>query len=716
MSTIQVNRIINLAATVGVNTEDLALMPEIKQSFLNLGSSTSNTLIAGVEASKYKAIKVFSHYVSNRDDEVSVAVGWSAMLAQLKDGDTIVFDGMFKVPVQANQLVLENFKNVTLTGGGFYRWVGCSEHMIRFHACEGLVISGMTFLGTDGGFFVWGNQGIYTRDCVNTVIENCKFKDIGDAAIRTCRVTEVYYPPTTVGIIIKNNFFTNCTQVTTSGTGALKYIFTGNVTENMYSLKIARRNTDDTGWHLVYGNHFKGCEMGVELQGANKVKFYGNTVIGKSLVRMYRNDETFGPTWVANKDISIHDNDFISTGNSDCIYINNQNSDISTPTDVAGYIEITNNRMTQNFSGNRGSIFLSSYSGAKLTDRLTIRGNKFLGTEHINLLASQSNNPLSMAGMDLDISENEGNFKGWFVSANIYLDPAVTNGSFICEGNRVSCNGIIDFYVATVIETSPVLKEYIVANNTFKTTGTYQHLKLGFNDRLPMAQHTEIVGNTFKVDSNSGGDMIRFSAPPASRVDEFSYDISDNKFILTGTFTTGPNQPRAMIAPLQSFFTMAAPKNLIAQNNTWVGPNARIPRSDNSLIPFSLRTIIRRSKQGLEARGELVHSSTSTNVSGVTGTIRNTKVYADRTIVMDGIWENAAGNSFNLIFGVPLEDTNYTLTFTPVYTEALAHRIVSKSTTFAVVRCTTLAGTDVSPVYSFTVTGKLSESQMSNYI
>jgi hypothetical protein len=682
-----------------------------------LAAVGSTVLIAGVPAFKYKAVKVFGHYVTDRDDASSVAAGWTALLAELNDGDVIVFDGMFKTPVQADQLILENFKNVVLWGGGFYRWAGCSEHIIRFHTCEGILVHAMSFIGVDTAWFQWGFQGLYTRDCVNTLIDGCKFKDIGDAAIRTCRVTETYYPPTTNGIVITNCFFTNCTQVTTSGTGALKYIFTGNVCENMYSLKIARRNTEETGWHLVYGNHFKNCGMGVELQGANKVKFFGNTVVGESLARMYGNDETFGSTWVANKDIFIDNNDFIATANTDCIHISNQNSNIATPTDVDGVIEITNNRMTQNFSGSRGAIFASSYAGAKLTNKLTIRGNRFLGTQHVNLLASQSSNPLSMSGMDLDISDNEGSFTSWFLSIIAHMSSTVTNGSFVCENNRIDCAGIIDLtYSGGVLENFAVLKEYVVNNNTFKTTGVLQHLKLGFEDKLPIAQHIEVTNNKFKVDTNTGGDVIRFTAPPASRAASHSYDISHNRFILTGTFVSTTAKPRAMIAPVQPTFGSVYPLNMIADDNVWVGTEARAPRSDNSALPLSLRTIVKRSRNTLESGRILLSSTTSTNINGVSGTIRTIKVYSDSSVEISGIWKNAAGNSFNLIFGVTLADTNYQAFFSPVYTESLTQRIVSKVVGSLVMRFSTVAAVDVTPFYDFFITGKLSESEMLNYV
>lgn len=690
------------------------LIDTVKES--ELADANSHILIAGIAALKYRNLKVFGHYVTDRDSESSVAAGWFALLADLNDGDVIVFDGMFKTPTQANQLILEGVKNIALWGGGFYRWTGCAEHIIRFHACEGLVVHAMTFQGNNTAWFQWGFQGLYFRDCVNSIVHSCKFYNIGDAAIRTCRVTETYFPPTTIGLIIVNNFFTNCTQVTTSGTGALKFIFASNICENMYSLKIARRNTEPTGWHLIYDNQFNNCEMGVELQGASKVRYTKNTVTGASLARMYRNDETFGATWVANKDIIIHDNDFIATSNDDCIYINNENSDISTPTDVAGFIQITKNRMTQNFSGGRGAIFVASYAGAKVTDKLTISDNEFLGSQHLNAIASPFANPISMDGMDLEVCNNKGSFTGWFVQMSTYLNPTTPNGSFICEDNKVSSAGIIDISVFSVIESSAVLRELVINKNTFKTTGNLQHLKLGISDKLPLAQHIEIVGNKFKVDANTGGDIVRFCAPPASRSSEFSYLITNNDFLLTGIFNTGPNQPRSMIAPVQTTYGSVYPENSIIRDNVWVGTNARIPRSDNAAIPFSMRTFVRRSRQYLESQRELIWAASADNISGVAGTTRNTKVYSDGSVEIFGVWQNAVGNSFNLTLGANMADTDYVLTFAPVFTEALAVRVVSKGLSSCVLRFSTLAAADVSPAFTYSIIGRLSESDLANYV
>jgi hypothetical protein len=683
-----------------------------------LAADDSTVLVGGVAAGKIAKQLRLSYYVSNPNDETSVGNGFAALVEDLQDGDTIYIDGKFKCPVQEKTLTISGKKNISIIGGELYRWTGCAEHILWLQECESVLVSGVSFTGEAGAvIFDFGKQGVYLRDCQDVKITNCSFKDIGDGAIRSARFSDAPVTTLSKGISITDNKFSNCGQVTTSTSGVSGFIFANNKISGMHSVKLSRRVEADTdGWSLIYGNDMQGMVMGLELQGANNVKFYGNTVSGESLCRMYVNENVYATKFIANKNIFIEDNIFESSDGLDCVYINNKNYSISELTDVDGVISISGNKFIQNGACARGSIFLVSYSGAKLCNTLTLSNNSFIGDGHFSLVESPIANPVNMSDMGIEIDGNSGAFSSFMINLNVSISDTLENKSLSITRNAIESYGILSTPMPWVTATSRVIKNITVASNEFLCKGVAFHLRLNADDKMPNAENIVVDSNIFRVDTTSGGDILRMALPPSARVGDFTYSITNNKFFLNGTFAEPTSKPRAIFFPNQTAFASGYPTNLISYGNEWSGSAARNPRSDNSLVPFTVRNIIKKNSQSYQSRQELVYRRINTAINGVAGTTRTISVYSDLSVEIDGYWINDAANSFNVINGITLSNSNYAISCLPVNAAVLASRIAAQATTTFAVRFSTLAGVDTSPYFYFNVKGSITEAEYENYL
>ena len=193
-------------------------------------------------------------------DQVNSAV--SIINALMKDGRTIVFDGIYVWP----DVSFKTGKHtVTFRGGGFKRlnnrgteypiWLegeGCGFY-------EGFLDGGTQVIP------VFGQQGVYVREGINTRITNNIFKNIGDAPVRYARSagSGVGLTTSTLGLVIANNIFANCTQVTSNNTGAIGVNIVGNLFRKA-AVKVTQRVHPDQNpikaATLIQGNLF--MEMG----------------------------------------------------------------------------------------------------------------------------------------------------------------------------------------------------------------------------------------------------------------------------------------------------------------------------------------------------------------------------------------------------------------------------------------------------------------------
>lgn len=213
------------------------------------------------------------------DDGMDDSAALQSALAQV-GGNTIlhfskgIYD--FKRPVRQDQLT-----NVRLEGEfgtefqksqdfqGEYLLITRSSHQLAF---RNLVFRGGT---KDRKRYQWGESGLYVGSSDGLLIENCRFYDFGDAAIRVTSTKAGWQGVASKNTIVRNNYFDNVTQITTTsnlnGVGGTRgYLLENNEFYNLKgSVKFASR-TAGAGDIIVRENRIYGVpdiatSIGIEI-------------------------------------------------------------------------------------------------------------------------------------------------------------------------------------------------------------------------------------------------------------------------------------------------------------------------------------------------------------------------------------------------------------------------------------------------------------------
>gem|GEM_PF-914287 len=161
------------------------------------------------------------------------------------------------------------------------------EYLFYARMGQGILLQGFEFYGTttfqNGPTPVWPDQGVYFGSCRNVIVNNNKFFNFGDAALRI--TTSEADPVTGVDSInstVTNNYFNNIYQVTTTSNdkihgGSRSYIMEKNTFVNLRgSVKFATRTPGASDIHILNNVINGGDHFGLEVNNYSNMEIRGN--------------------------------------------------------------------------------------------------------------------------------------------------------------------------------------------------------------------------------------------------------------------------------------------------------------------------------------------------------------------------------------------------------------------------------------------------------
>ena len=163
------------------------------------------------------------------------------------------------------------------------------EYIINIYHSNLINIEGFTFIGLteNPDNYVWGEQGVLIAGSSDISVDHNQFFNFGDAALRvtSSRWSSDTSPINSFRVIVKNNYFRNVTQVTTTHPWSKNYGGTqditvrNNVFENIKgSLKLASRKPVSKA--LIEYNTFRNMKStAIELVYYSDVEVIGNTFV-----------------------------------------------------------------------------------------------------------------------------------------------------------------------------------------------------------------------------------------------------------------------------------------------------------------------------------------------------------------------------------------------------------------------------------------------------
>lgn len=303
-----------------------------------------------------------SNFIEDPTSAGSVYKGLKRLNKQVIKGSVIYIDIAIVAPSSQIKIVKDN---VTVMGSSIFRndfateypfWVGDT-----YTSVNGVSFVGLTIEGNSEQPFEWGKQGVYIKRATNTAFINCRFKKIGDAAIRLASsvpdgTAEGALESRTDGVQIIGCLFEDCTQITTNNTGAHSIVFSGCIFRRVYSTKFTQRNLVRCRTSKIIGCIFDDVRRIVEVQGGGNVEIISCHGTAEQLLTAYSNSSSF----VSGEHIPYGNIKF-----TDC------NFTLSCPSDTAIYLETTdgpNNNKVDNygFITLYGCVLTSTNSQAKL--------------------------------------------------------------------------------------------------------------------------------------------------------------------------------------------------------------------------------------------------------------------------------------------------------------------------------------------------------------
>ncbi|WP_409425160.1 hypothetical protein [Pseudoalteromonas sp. RW-H-Ap-1] len=202
-------------------------------------------------------------------------------------------------------IIVRNLSNISITANAGVILKKCDqfegEYILSFYNSRFIEINGFIFRGLtiDKINYVWGEQGILFAGSEDISIKHNHFYDFGDAAIRATS-SHLSSHDTNINsfrIDIRNNYFENVTQVTTTHPWNNNYGGTHDITveDNIFeglkgSLKFA--TVKPVSKALVRYNTFKNTKgTAIEITYYSNVKIIANTFIDsdKFILNAYPN-------------------------------------------------------------------------------------------------------------------------------------------------------------------------------------------------------------------------------------------------------------------------------------------------------------------------------------------------------------------------------------------------------------------------------------------
>lgn len=164
------------------------------------------------------------------------------------------------------------------------------EYLFITRFTQELAFTGLEFHGltTDRNSYHWGESGLYIGTSNGALVEGCRFFDIGDAAIRITSSTAGPQGVSSSNTIVRNNYFDNVTQVTTTSNkngfgGSVGCWIDHNEFHNLKgSVKLATR-MPGAEQVIITGNQITGAptiatSVGIEVVGYSNVFIENNTI------------------------------------------------------------------------------------------------------------------------------------------------------------------------------------------------------------------------------------------------------------------------------------------------------------------------------------------------------------------------------------------------------------------------------------------------------
>lgn len=228
--------------------------------------------------------------------------------------------GTYYHKVDIYQLNLNNVAIIGSPGTVFQKLAGNNtqtrEYVIFTTGSTNVYIDGIEFHGITTSLTAYGfgngstnaDSGLYLASCDNTRVTNCRFYDFGDAAIRMTTSPSSENSQDSKNGYVQDNYFYNCTQVTTTPNGSISggvgkggcsnFNVIGNTAVNLKgSFKAACRYP--TSGALFRDNNIScasgaSSSCGIELLSYTNGQIINNTITGAAnwALHCYPNGET----------------------------------------------------------------------------------------------------------------------------------------------------------------------------------------------------------------------------------------------------------------------------------------------------------------------------------------------------------------------------------------------------------------------------------------
>ncbi|HEY9687747.1 MAG TPA: right-handed parallel beta-helix repeat-containing protein [Coleofasciculaceae cyanobacterium] len=240
-----------------------------------------------------KDIRSAISYLVNRSDK---STKWTL---NFNPGKYSLYAPMYSVGLQNVDLISDPANPAVLVKGPNFSG---NEYIFFTRMSSNITMRGLTFYGkttfASDNNPVWPDQGVYFGSSRYITVDNNKFYNIGNAALRV--TTDNADPVAGVNSFdtkVTNNTFNNVYQVSTTSNDQIhgataRYLFEGNTLTNLHaSLKFATRTTGAKDvW--IRNNNINGSDIyGIEMDNYSNFEVTGNTFqnIKSVAVTMYTN-------------------------------------------------------------------------------------------------------------------------------------------------------------------------------------------------------------------------------------------------------------------------------------------------------------------------------------------------------------------------------------------------------------------------------------------
>lgn len=542
----------------------------------------------------------FNHLIKNNLDRSEMDQAVTFLNMKLQDGMLIDLAGEYIWPTVS--FTTNGKNNVIFKNGSIVRKDNTgTEYLIWIADSDGCSVRNMHF---DGGVNVipkWGQQCVYVRQSTNIRITENYFKNIGDAPIRYARSISSSDSDrvTTNGLIISDNVFSNCTQVTSNNTGALNVVISNNIFKKT-AIKITQRTPlEGDANTLITGNVWG--EMGyadgsgqncISIQGGNNVVIESNSFVQESpatVLEFYGNSSSFAPdgSGIPYKDIFFKNNNIQLLAASRAITGFNGTDGNGNAIDSSNsVIEVSGNNFDIGIEmkgspsdPSENTLIYVANTGSDQSVRLCtdfiVRGNKVTGNMVPYLLSTGTQTGCFVRDSVWRICENTGVFE-YSILGGI---PKIREGGelYICD-NEIMAPGICTASWSTGHDTKAIVD---ISRNTLYIT-----------DKSDLPDFTACVNNnglrvSKQVYSENkfirhGTDTARycywFFGYDANMTIATTFVCTNNQFLIKGEYTDYQMRPlycNSVGGGIQ--YT-----NLLAADNWYLSDNPA--KSDNSAV------------------------------------------------------------------------------------------------------------------------------------